>query len=447
MYEEFIEQQPYAMSKFDSNGNCVFYNSKELEYRNIDKKNLVHIYDNFNTKEILQLKNSLALMKKEKKEIFFEYKKDFKFYKIRMIQDSQNNIISTTRDISYEKSLEIEVKKEKENIKRLDDAITGANIGFWDFFPQEGKILANKTWVTQKKYICSDFRRDDSLFSEIIDGLERWSTLVHPDDLEHTIELIQKHLDGKTDIYEAEFRMKCGDGTWKWIYDLGQVFQRDEEGKAFRMNGVHIDITKIKNLQMELEKRSLEIKQANKKLTHSMKEVESLKEEYKLKSRLDLLTEIYNKDYFIEVAPSLLEISKEYKEACSLLFLDLDHFKKTNDNHGHLVGDEVLKETVNRINSCIREGDLLARFGGEEFVLLLPSTNEENALVFAERIRNTLNDKVISFYDAEVNVSISIGLSSTKNDNYDLVELLKNADNALYSAKRNGRNNTKVYLV
>ena len=424
MYKEFLEYQPCAMSKFDKEGNCLFFNSKELEYREISNNELNTIYDNFTNEQKQKLKELIQNLVIENDELFFEYQKNDKHYKIRLILDNQNNIISTTSDISYEKKLELEALEEKENIKRFDDAIKGANIGFWDFYPQEGKIIANKTWVTQKKYKCEDFRKDNALFSEIIDGLDKWSTLVHPDDLEPTIKIIQDHLDGKTDIYEAEFRMKCGDGSWKWIFDLGRVFQHDEKGNAYRMNGVHIDITKLKHLQME---------------------VESLKEEYKLKSRLDMLTSVYNKDYFIELAPKLLEISKNNKDICSLLFLDLDYFKKINDTYGHLVGDEVLKETVKEINSCIREGDILARFGGEEFLLLLPSTDEEQALHLAERIRVTLNNKIIEVNDIEIKVSISIGLTSTKDNNYDLNELLKNSDNALYSAKNDGRNNTKVF--
>lgn len=424
MYREFLEYQPYAMSKFNKEGDCLFSNSKELEFRDLSTTSLTSIYDNFSDDEIIELKKTIKKSQDTKEEAFFEYQRKNKFYKVRVVLDNEENIITTSSNITYEKKLEHDALEEKENIKRFDDAIKGANIGFWDFFPQEEKIIANKTWVTQKNYKSKDFRKDDALFSEIIDGLNKWASLVHPDDLEPTIKLIQKHLDGETSMYEAEFRMKCGDGSWKWIYDLGRVFQHDENGNAYRMNGVHIDITKLKNLQME---------------------VESLKEEYKLKSRIDLLTSIYNKDYFIELAPSLLELSKENKETCSLLFLDLDHFKKINDSYGHLVGDEVLKETVNQINSCIREGDVLARFGGEEFVLLLPSTNEEKALHLAERIRLTLNNKILKTNNIEIKVSISIGLTSTKNDNYDLNELLKNSDNALYLAKNSGRNNTKVF--
>lgn len=424
MYREFIEYLPYAVSKFDNDGKCLFYNNKELEYRNITSTELKSIYDNFSDDELNFLNNSLSNLKKENDESTFEYKRKEKYYKIKFILDNNNHIISSTTDISYEKKLEMEALDEKENIKRFDDAIKGANIGFWDFFPQEGKIIANKTWVTQKNYKCEDFRKDNSLFSEIIDGLQKWSSLVHPDDLEPTIKIIEDHLNGKTDIYEAEFRMKCGDGSWKWIYDLGRVFQRDENGNAYRMNGVHIDITKLKNLQME---------------------VESLKEEYKLKSRLDLLTSIYNKDYFVEMTPELLEIAKDNKEVCSLLFLDLDHFKRINDNFGHLVGDEVLKQTVNEIKSCIRKKDILARFGGEEFVLFLPSTTSEMALHLAERIRLSLNDKIMKIDDLEIKVSISIGLTCTKNDEYSLNNLLKNADRALYSAKFDGRNNTKIF--
>ena len=444
MYKTLLENQPYAMALFDNKGKCLFFNKKELEFRNIKEKEIIHLFDNFDQNEVFILKRCLAFAQNKKKEVFFEYERNEMHYQLRMMEDDKQNLVTTSRNISKEKILEKEVKEEKENIKRFTDAIKGANIGFWDFFPQENKIFVNETWLTQKKYDSATFRKDDDIFSELLNGFDFIMGLIHPEDIEKTKTLISKHLKGESTLYEAEFRIKCADGTWKWIYDLGKVFQVDDEGSSLRMNGVHIDITNIKELQLTLEDKSKELIQANEKLKISIEEVQNLKEEYEIKSKLDALTMVYNKDYFMELAFAQLEIANRYKQTLSLLFLDLDYFKKINDNYGHLVGDEVLKEVVKRINSCIRNSDILARFGGEEFILLLPCTGQEDAFLLAERIRIYICSKVIKTNKLEVSISTSIGLSSNLNNNT-LEDLIKKADHALYKAKKNGRNTTKVY--
>ncbi|MCE2570187.1 PAS domain-containing hybrid sensor histidine kinase/response regulator [Motilimonas eburnea] len=149
------------------------------------------------------------------------------------------------------------------DIDRLEFAAKGANIGIWDFYPQQGRIIANQTWATQKKYPPSVMFDTNELFSEVVNGLERWSEMVHPDDLDQAVAKIQAHLDGETDTYEAEFRMRCGDGQWRWILDLGKVSDRDDQGKPTRMNGIHLDIDNIKKLQQHLAKAKDQAEVAN----------------------------------------------------------------------------------------------------------------------------------------------------------------------------------------
>ena len=446
MYKTLLENQPYAMALFDNKGKCLFFNKKELEFRNIKEKEIIHLFDNFDQNEVFILKRCLAFAQNKKKEVFFEYERNEIHYQLRMMEDDKQNLVTTSRNISKEKILEKEVKEEKENIKRFTDAIKGANIGFWDFFPQENKIFVNETWLTQKKYDSLTLRKDDDIFSELINGLDFLMDLIHPEDIEKTKTLLTKHLKGESTLYEAEFRIKCADGTWKWIYDLGKVFKVDDEGSSLRMNGVHIDITNIKELQLTLEDRSKELILANEKLKISIEEVQNLKEKYEIKSKLDSLTEIYNKDYFMQLALKQMDIANRYKQTFSILFLDLDNFKKINDNYGHLMGDVVLKEVVKRVKACIRNSDIFARFGGEEFILLLPYTGKDDAFLLAERIRIYICSQAIIINDLEISVSTSIGLSSNTNK-CKLEELIKKADHALYNAKNNGRNTTKICSI
>lgn len=267
MFESLLDKQPNAIAIFDKNGKYIYCNEKEMQLRSLDKNRLeqISVFEFFEEREAKELKKHFnELLDSRVDEIKFSFEKDGNFFQMRLVEDG-NNIISTLTDNTSLVTLQNELSENKENIKRLDDAVKGANIGVWDFFPQEGRILANDTWVTQKHYKPEDFKEKDELFAEVIDGLNKWASIVHPDDLEPTGKLIEQHILGESEYYESEFRMKCGDGEWRWIYDLGRVFERDSDGNAIRMNGVHIDITKIKNLQTELEKRTKELEIAKRK--------------------------------------------------------------------------------------------------------------------------------------------------------------------------------------
>lgn len=166
-------------------------------------------------------------------------------------------------DISHSRNDQHELKQAKLNIERLEFAARGANIGIWDFYPQQGRIMANQTWATQKKYPAASMFDSEELFAEVIDGLTRWSEMVHPDDLDQAVTKIKAHLNGETDCYQAEFRMRGGDGEWRWLLDLGKVSHRDEQGQPVRMNGIHLDIDNIKKLQQKLAKAKDQAEVAN----------------------------------------------------------------------------------------------------------------------------------------------------------------------------------------
>ncbi|OLQ93799.1 hybrid sensor histidine kinase/response regulator [Vibrio ponticus] len=185
-----------------------------------------------------------------------------KFWQIECLPMGSNQLLWLTEQTEKIK-LKAQVEHLQHDIERLDYAAQGANLGIWDFNPLEGKIIANRTWATQKKLETSDVFVDGQLFSEIVNGIERWATLVHPDDIEPTQQKIKDHLEGKTDLYHAEFRVQCGDGGWKWILDQGKVFERDDQGAPVRMNGIHVDVDKLKALQQKLSKTKEKAEVAN----------------------------------------------------------------------------------------------------------------------------------------------------------------------------------------
>lgn len=178
------------------------------------------------------------------------------------------------------------------------------------------------------------------------------------------------------------------------------------------------------------------------RLKHEHSELTFTNDKLRLLSNTDMLTKSYNRRYFNEkVKKYLMVASQQKKEDIALFMLDLDHFKNINDNYGHDIGDKVLISFVNICKSLIREDDIFARFGGEEFVLFLPHTNKHTAFKLAQEINTKLSNYII-ISAPKLQVTVSIGIST---NTFDLGTLLKQADQALYQAKASGRNTLVVY--
>ena len=124
--------------------------------------------------------------------------------------------------------------------------------------------------------------------------------------------------------------------------------------------------------------------------------------------------------------------------------LDIDHFKKINDTYGHQAGDEVLKNLSLHLKANLRDTDILARFGGEEFIILLAQTEENPGFIVAERLRDSIENMTTIFEDKEIRITISIGLAFSKYFD-SLNAIIQGADDALYQSKENGRNRVTIY--
>ena len=240
--------------------------------------------------------------------------------------------------------------------------------------------------------------------------------MVHPEDLENTKKIIQKHLEGKTDIYQAEFRMKCGDNRYRWIRDLGKVFLRDKNGNPIRMNGVHIDITESKNLELEIKKLSI----------------------------TDGLTGLLNRRYFEKYFNKIMFESKRDKKDVSFLMIDIDFFKEYNDTYGHQMGDDALIKISNSLKSLLhRNDDYCFRLGGEEFGIIFKINKKEEAISFANKIKNEIENLKIEHKKSKISnyLTISLGLYCNKpKEIKNLDYIYKEADSLLYKAKEKGRN-------
>lgn len=155
----------------------------------------------------------------------------------------------------------------------------------------------------------------------------------------------------------------------------------------------------------------------------------------------DDLTGAFNRRYFDQRLQSEFSFSKRHGSPVALLFLDIDHFKGINDNHGHLAGDEVLKQLCRQVARIIRAEDVIVRYGGEEFAVVCRDTDLRQASTLAERIRHAVASLVITWDGRAVSLTISIGVVAAPDPAIDSpTAMIERADSALYEAKRRGRN-------
>ena len=156
----------------------------------------------------------------------------------------------------------------------------------------------------------------------------------------------------------------------------------------------------------------------------------------------DQLTGLHNRRYMARHLDSLISNAQKSNKPLAFLIMDIDHFKSVNDTHGHDIGDEVLREFANRISANIRGIDLACRYGGEEFVVVMPDTDVDFAYTIAERLRKSVETTPIEISRAPgaLNVTISIGIAASAGGDDNAEKLLHRADQALYRAKREGRN-------
>jgi diguanylate cyclase (GGDEF)-like protein len=173
---------------------------------------------------------------------------------------------------------------------------------------------------------------------------------------------------------------------------------------------------------------------------HYQSQLQKALDELAIMSRIDGLTQIYNRKHWQESLEQEHAKALRHDNNLSLIMFDLDHFKKLNDTYGHQGGDKVLIEISKTVKSLLRMGDIFGRYGGEEFAIVLPETNDKGAMELAERICKVLAKTPLSFKENKVNVSVSIGVSTLTDPTSTYEDMIANADLALYQAKSNGRN-------
>ena len=167
--------------------------------------------------------------------------------------------------------------------------------------------------------------------------------------------------------------------------------------------------------------------------------------ELELLASQDPLTKLYNRRYFSSTSEHIFNLAKREKNNLSIIMMDIDDFKSVNDTYGHEVGDNTLINIAEILTKYSRKSDVICRFGGEEFIVLLPSTSKENAQKVAKTFHNKIRNTIIQNKNKKIQYTVSIGISEI-NDNTDLNinEIINRADSALYTAKNSGKNTTCI---
>ena len=175
------------------------------------------------------------------------------------------------------------------------------------------------------------------------------------------------------------------------------------------------------------------------------KMVKERTKEIELLSQIDKLTGLFNRRHLETVMASEFRRAMRFCHDLSLIIVDLDLFKIVNDTHGHLAGDEVLRVTGKTLLNQLRDTDFAGRYGGEEFVVLLPESSSKEAILVAEKIRKALESLTIEYEGIPIPITASLGVSTSTDEIADVTEVLKQSDEALYQSKENGRNQVTLY--
>ena len=299
-------------------------------------------------------------------------------------------------------------KKLRASEERYALATQATNDGIWDWDLITNEIYYSSRWRSmlglEEEQNCSNHPGE-------------WLDRVHAEDRERLNLAIDTHLQGLTPTLECEYRTLHRDGGYRWMLCRG-VALFDAQAKPYRMAGSQSNITLRKQLEEELIQKALH----------------------------DELTGLPNRALFMDRLSIVLELIHSHREeSAAVLFLDIDHFKIVNDSLGHVVGDALLVAFSQRLKQCLRPGDTVSRFGGDEFVILVDNfhTNDEVTKI-ADRICKALKEPFI-LEGQEIFSHASIGIVFANTSYRSTSDLLRDADIAMYHAKNNGRSRYEIF--
>ncbi|RUO18349.1 sensor domain-containing diguanylate cyclase [Aliidiomarina haloalkalitolerans] len=297
-------------------------------------------------------------------------------------------------DTTTEKELQNELELQKRSLEKAQQI---GQLGYWRANVETGELYWSDMiyqifGITKGEFNCT---------------IDAFRSFVHPDDLPEVIRC--EEAAPQTGAFDVEHRIVLPSGEIRWVHELADYTVLASSPVLI---GTVRDITEQKNYQAQLERMSM----------------------------TDSLTGIYNRRFFVEQLESSFSDWQRRKNACCLAIFDIDYFKQVNDTYGHAAGDSVLVRLSERVKKRIRKADIFARLGGEEFGLILPHTELQQAQTLLEEIRNLVATQAFTFNQESFQVTISVGVTEIGSQDSDYDELLIRADGLLYEAKNAGRN-------
>lgn len=235
-----------------------------------------------------------------------------------------------------------------------------------------------------------------------------WTEGVHPEDLDRCVKIYLESFNNRTP-FEMEYRLRRHDGEWRWVNDRG-VPAVDENGEFTGYVGSCLDVTE----RVE---------------GYSLREM----------AQKDGLTGISSRQYLMNLFKHEFDSAKRTEGKLSVAMMDIDKFKQINDRYGHVCGDAALKMFATVVKDTIRQDDLFGRYGGDEFVIIFPRATVETAKKIVDRITNSLETVVLNFEDAEIEISMSVGLCELSDEN-NPDKMISKADKLMYENKNNKEN-------
>lgn len=416
-------QEPIVAKNWD--GNFVFVNNYVAKLYGTTPEEMIGKEDSYFTGNKKQgqffLNNIQSIMQRFEPDLVYEESTDKNTGEIRYFHSIKTpfknkrgelHIAVIARDIT-------EITKLKNlaefNAKRLKHVLDVSGEGMWDWNIQTDEVFQNKRWeeITGVKHSKKSFEEFQSCLIE--------------EDRMYVVNSLMSLVEKNTP-YNIEFRFKRPDGTVIWIWDRGQVVEFDDQGKPMLLVGIMQDITEQKTNQLKIESMAF----------------------------YDSLTKLPNRALLNDRLKLAIEHSKRSGQCGAVLFLDLDRFKNLNDSYGHKIGDDLLVIVAERINTLMRKDDTVARFGGDEFVIVLNDLDSDrfNAAIkaknIAHRIRHSIAEKInltLNNKSTEIDYTItaSIGITIFDRSVKAASELLQLADMALYQAKKNGRDDCVIF--
>lgn len=315
------------------------------------------------------------------------------------------------------------------NVDLLHAIMELVSDGVWDWNANTGFVYRNPGWYEMLGY--SRHSLENSVFT--------WENVIHPEDYPRVMAMFDDYISQRSPHYRAEYRCRKEDGTYLWIEDCGYIIARNPDHSVARMVGAHRNIhtrkcsieqlqRRNKSLEALVAERTLELSRVNQQLQLQLDENRSLAER-------DALTRIANRYRLEKVLLEECDRAERFRMPLALVAMDIDDFKPINDRHGHGVGDQTLIQVVESLETCIRTSDLLARWGGDEFMVVLPKSTLEMAKELAERIRHTVK---LAPTVGGFNVTLSLGVVERLMGESPAA-LMARADQALYRSKAAGK--------